>query len=138
MLGIFPVQNLVDLLEYAEDEWYDCNPEAWLEAFEKHTGFSDLKTIREKDSDNSEWAFEKEWRILNFSTDMIGKFLEATKLYEETFGYHFIIAAREKSTNEVLEILLQRLKNNPEEELRIAAAEQNKITQIKLKNLFGE
>jgi len=37
-----------------------------------------------------------------------------------------------------LEILLQRLKNNPEEELRIAAAEQNKITQIKLKNLFGE
>jgi len=86
MLGIFPVQNLVDLLEYAEDEWYDCNPEAWLEAFEKHTGFSDLKTIREKDSDNSEWAFEKEWRILNFSTDMIGKFIEATKLYEETFG----------------------------------------------------
>jgi len=136
MLSIFPVQNLVDLLEYAEDEWYDCTTEDWLEAFEKHPRIRDIESLREKASYNPEWAFEKEWTMSNFSEEMIAKFLAANELYEETFGFNFIIAANEKSTNEVLEILLQRLNNDPDEELLIAAAEQNKITQMRLKKLF--
>jgi 2-oxo-4-hydroxy-4-carboxy-5-ureidoimidazoline decarboxylase len=137
MLSIFPVQNLVDLLEYAEDEWYDCNTEDWLEAFEKHIRIGDIESVREKASYNPEWAFEKEWAIQNFSEEMIEKFLEANQLYEETFGYNFIVAANEKSTNEVLEILLQRLNNDANKELLVAAAEQNRITQMRLKKLFA-
>jgi 2-oxo-4-hydroxy-4-carboxy-5-ureidoimidazoline decarboxylase len=136
MLAIFPVQNLVDLLEYAEDEWYDCTTEDWLEAFEKNARIGDIESIRQKASYNPEWAFEKEWEIQNFSQEMIAKFLAANQSYEETFGYNFIVAANKKSTNEVLEILLQRLNNDPDEELLIAAAEQNKITQMRLKKLF--
>jgi 2-oxo-4-hydroxy-4-carboxy-5-ureidoimidazoline decarboxylase len=36
----------------------------------------------------------------------------------------------------MLRILNLRLQNNPEDELRIAAAEQNKITKIRLEKLF--
>src|SRR3569623_1645244 len=135
MLAIFPVQNLVDLLEYAEDEWYDCTTEDWLEAFEKNARIGDIESIRQKASYNPEWAFEKEWEIQNFSQEMIAKFLAANQSYDETFGYNFIVSAKEKSTNEVMEILLQRLNNDPDEELLIAAAEQNKITQMRLKKL---
>ena len=129
MLSIFPVQNLVDLLEYAEDEWFDCSPADWLVAFQKHPLISDSKNI--------EWTFQKEWSIPNFSGELIEKFLEADKLYEEIFGYHFIIAANEKSTSEIFEILLHRLNKDPNEELMIAASEQNTITQMKLERLFS-
>ena len=46
MLAIFPVENLVDLLEYAEEEWYDCNPADWLEAFQHHIKIGDIETIK--------------------------------------------------------------------------------------------
>jgi 2-oxo-4-hydroxy-4-carboxy-5-ureidoimidazoline decarboxylase len=61
----------------------------------------------------------------------------ANELYEETFGYPFIISATGKSAQEMLDNLLQRLDNDPHDELIIAAAEQNKITQIRLQKLFS-
>ena len=41
MLEIFPVNDLLDLLEYAEEKWFDCNPADWLEAFEHYPRIGD-------------------------------------------------------------------------------------------------
>ena len=41
-----------------------------------------------------------------------------------------------KSPEEMLAILRERLENGPDEELRIAAAEQAKITELRLKKLI--
>ena len=45
------------------------------------------------------------------------------------------MCATGKSGEEMLGILNSRLPNNPEDELRIAAAEQSKITRIRLAKL---
>jgi len=55
--------------------------------------------------------------------------------YERRFGYIFIVCATGKSAKEMLDLLTDRLQNDPVTEVRIAAEEQAKITELRLKQL---
>ena len=57
---------------------------------------------------------------------------------EARFGYISIVCATGKSAPEMLALLRERLANEPEAELEIAAAQQRKITAIRLKKLLSE
>jgi len=57
------------------------------------------------------------------------------RAYEERFGYLFLICASGRSAAEMLGELRRRLENEPAEELRLAAAEQAKITRLRLDRL---
>jgi 2-oxo-4-hydroxy-4-carboxy-5-ureidoimidazoline decarboxylase len=57
-------------------------------------------------------------------------------VYEEKFGYIFIACASGKSSEEMLAILRARLENPVGQELQIAAAEQAKITRLRLVKLL--
>jgi 2-oxo-4-hydroxy-4-carboxy--5-ureidoimidazoline (OHCU) decarboxylase len=50
----------------------------------------------------------------------------------------YIVCATGKSAEEMLGILKSRLNNTPEEELINGAAEQNKITHLRLDKLLSE
>jgi len=56
--------------------------------------------------------------------------------YEEKFGYIFVVCASGKSSEEMLAILRARLQNPTDQELRNAAAEQGKITELRLRKLI--
>ena len=53
------------------------------------------------------------------------------------FGFIFIVCATGKSAAEMLALLRARLDNDPDDELRIAAAEQAKITRLRLEKLLA-
>ena len=55
--------------------------------------------------------------------------------YERRFGYIFIVCASGKSAEEMLGLLRERLPNPPDAEIRVAAAEQAKITELRLMRL---
>ena len=55
--------------------------------------------------------------------------------YEQRFGHLFIVCATGKSADEMLAILDQRLEQRSRRRARIAAAEQRKITRLRLGNL---
>jgi 2-oxo-4-hydroxy-4-carboxy-5-ureidoimidazoline decarboxylase len=137
MTGIFPVQNLVDLLEYAEEEWYDCNPAEWLEAFQNHIKIGDINSIEKNTAADAVWVKEEQSVFINASPAILEQLEKDNELYEETFGYNFIVFTKDKSLNEIIADLSTRLENDPDEELRIAAGEQNKIMQQRLKKLFS-
>lgn len=137
MLAVFPVQNLVDLLEFAEEEWYECNPADWLESFQNHIKIGDKKTLQVNFENGDEWAFYEQSGVFNCSAELLDELEKANELYEENFGYPFIISATGKTGQEMLDNILERIDNDPHDELIIAAAEQNKITQIRLKKLFA-
>ncbi len=59
--------------------------------------------------------------------------VEANQEYERRFDRVFIVCATGKSVSEILEILRRRLQNDDSTELREAAEEQRKITNIRLK-----
>ena len=136
MLAIFPVENLVDLLEYVEEEWYDCNPADWLEAFQNHIKIGDIETIENNLSKNAGWVRDEQSFIKSSSTARLKELQKANELYEDTYGYNYIVAAAGKTIDQILEDLLSRLENDPHDELIIASGEQNKITQQRLQKLF--
>jgi 2-oxo-4-hydroxy-4-carboxy-5-ureidoimidazoline decarboxylase len=78
----------------------------------------------------------KEQEGVNAASDEVLEALaEGNRLYEEKFGYIFIVCATGKNAPEMLALLRARLRNDPEMEIRIAAAEQAKITELRLLGL---
>lgn len=134
MLEVFPVNDLVDLLEYAEEKWYDCNSADWLEAFKYHSktddehapvNFNDQITIKEA-------AGAKKGK-----KSVLAELEQARKEYKATFGYVFIAYITGKTAASLLKMLKERLQNDPEDELSVTAAEQFKITRQRIKRLFA-
>jgi 2-oxo-4-hydroxy-4-carboxy-5-ureidoimidazoline decarboxylase len=63
---------------------------------------------------------------------------EANREYERRFGRVFIVCATGKSADEIVDILRRRLQNDDARELQVAAEEQRKITNIRLKKWLHE
>ncbi len=137
MLHVFPVEDLVDLLEYAEEKWDECKQEDWLEAFTHHPAIGDIKSIKEKFYATADWAQVEQAGADEASQEILQSLAEDNKIYHEKFGYIFIVFATGKTGEEILAILHDRLKNNPGEEIKIAAAEQIQITKNRLEKLFA-
>lgn len=60
------------------------------------------------------------------------------RAYEERFGHIYIVCATGKSAEELRDIALHRIDNDPETEIRNAAEEQRKIMHLRLEKLFGD
>ena len=135
MIGLPPAEDLIDLFEDAEEMWYECKEDDWKEAFSYHPMIGDIDSLRKKFS--TDQFAEKEQASINDSSEKTLQALaEGNRLYQQKFGYIFIVFATGKSAEEMLGLLHLRLNNNPEEEIKIAMEEQNKITQLRLQNLF--
>ncbi len=134
MMEAFPVQDLADLLEHAEEKWYDCNPADWLEAFENHARLGDKEALQQEDLPS--FSSSEQAKLLTSDENIVQSLMDANQTYEDTFGYMFISFAPGKSAEQLLAELQERLINDPREEIRIAADEQDKITKNRLKKLF--
>jgi len=55
--------------------------------------------------------------------------------YQERFGHIFIVFATGKTAQEMLALLRLRLANDAEDEIKLAAAEQAKITRLRLERI---
>ena len=137
MLVFFPADDLVELLEDAEEQWYKCNEEDWKEAFKHHPKIGDIESLKKKFASTAQWASDEQSAASHASQQTIEALAEGNRLYEEKFGYIFIVYATGKSAEEILTILQTRLQNNPEVEIEIAADEQNKITKLRLEKLLA-
>jgi len=136
MMAYFPADDLVELLEDAEEMWYACSKEDWKEAFTHHPKIGDVESLTKKVASTAEWASGEQSGVNVASQETIKALAEGNRLYEEKFGYIFIVCATGKSAEEMLSLLQSRLSNNPNEEIQIAADEQNMITKLRLEKLL--
>jgi 2-oxo-4-hydroxy-4-carboxy-5-ureidoimidazoline decarboxylase len=79
------------------------------------------------------WSAEEQQNVAASEDEIQSALADANQEYERRFGRVFIVCATGKSASEMLRILRRRLRNNEELELREAAEEQRKITNIRLK-----
>ena len=136
MLPHVPAEDLVELLEDAEIEWVNCSEEDWKEAFLAHPKIGDAASLAKKFASSSAWASDEQKNVEQASEETLHALADANKRYEEKFGYIFIVCATGKSAEEILGMLHIRLQNNPEDEIKIAADEQNSITKLRLEKLL--
>ena len=132
-----PFQHKTELFDLTEKIWFSLNSEDWLEAFSHHPKIGDIDLLRKKFQKIKSWTEKEQSGIQEAGENILKDLAESNRLYEEKFGYIFIVCATGKSAEEMLALLKVRLENDPEGELLIAAKEQNKITQLRLDNLLS-
>ena len=137
MMAYFPADSMEGLLEQAEEIWYECSEDDWKEAFAHHPKIGDVESLTKKFASTAQWASGEQSGVNTAATGTITALAEGNRLYEEKFGYIFIVCATGKSADEMLTLLRDRLTNDPEKEIKIAAAEQNKITKLRLQKLIA-
>lgn len=130
LLAARPFQDISQLETMATDIWWRLAPTDWLEAFSKHPKIGEKGKV-------SQWSSEEQSGMNSAATDTAKKLAALNQTYFEKFGWIFIVCATGKSAEEMLSLLEARLPNRPEDELPIAAAEQNKITLLRLRKLLS-
>jgi OHCU decarboxylase len=130
LLAARPFQDISQLETMATDIWWRLAPTDWLEAFSKHPKIGEKGKV-------SQWSSEEQSGMNSAATDTAKKLRALNQTYFEKFGWIFIVCATGKSAEEMLSLLEARLPNRPEDELPIAAAEQNKITLLRLRKLLS-
>jgi allantoicase len=138
MIAARPYQNLEELIRRANDIWWSLDHRDWVEAFRSHPKIGVRKAAQSVSTQAREWSGQEQAGVSNASQQTITSLASLNRAYEEKFGFIFIICATGKSPDEMLSALRERLDNEANAELKIAAAEQNKITGLRLKKLLAD
>ena len=136
MMAYFPADNMESLLDEAEEIWYECSEYDWKEAFAHHPKIGDVESMTKKFTSTAQWASGEQSGVNVASKETIEALAAGNRLYLEKFGYIFIVCATGKSAAEMSDMLQARLQNKPEDEIKVTAAEQNKITKLRLEKLL--
>ncbi|HEX8248602.1 MAG TPA: 2-oxo-4-hydroxy-4-carboxy-5-ureidoimidazoline decarboxylase [Pyrinomonadaceae bacterium] len=136
MTATRPFADIAALLEKAEQIWRGLDARDRLEAFAAHPKIGARRAAPKQQAQSAEWSSGEQSGTHSAAESVLDALAEANRLYEEKFGYIFIVCATGKSAEEMLEICRRRLNNDAETELQTAAEEQRKITEIRLKKLL--
>ncbi len=132
MLDQRPFSDWSHLRQTADGVWWKLAPVDWHEAFAQHPKIGDLDSLRAKYVSTQSWSEREQAGVQDATEAVLQGLAQGNREYECKFGYIFITCATGKSAKEMLHLLRQRLPNDPQDELRIAAEEQRQIMQIRL------
>ena len=130
-----PCASLETLITNAHNTWWALDRDDWLEAFRSHPKIGEKKAATPISDQSRQWSGQEQAGVAKASRETVDSLAALNWAYEQKFGFIFIICATGKTSEEMLQSLKNRLENDPETELPIAAAEQSKITELRLKKL---
>jgi allantoicase len=137
MLERTPFSDLPQVLDTAEKTWAGLDRADWLEAFGHHPAIGAKRGEKTQSAKARVWSEGEQSVAQKAAPETLAALAAANQEYRARFGYVFLICATGKGSEEILDTLRQRLSNDPEAELRIAAGEQRKITRIRLEKLLA-
>lgn len=123
------------LMAAAREEWFGLQRSDWLEAFGHHPKIGDRDSLRQRFARTAHLSEREQAGVDGASQDVLEALAAGNREYERRFGYIFIVCASGKSADGMLQLLRDRLPNSPEVEIIIAAAEQAKITELRLEKV---
>lgn len=124
-----PYRDFDDLIRTSEKVWLSLPPSDWLEAFSQHPRIGEKKNL-------GKWTSQEQKGVEGAQEHVVQELAELNVKYEQKFGHVFLVCATGKSADEMLEILKTRINHSASQELQIAAKEQMKITEIRLRKLL--
>ena len=130
-----PFHDAAGMIAAARDEWLALSPAEWREAFAHHPKIGDLDAMRQRFAATHQLSEKEQAGAGTAPDDVLAALAEGNRLYEQKFGYIFIVCATGRSAAEMLSLLRERLANDAAKEIRIAAEEQARITSIRLLGL---
>ncbi len=133
-----PYVSVDALLAAADTAWQESGSTDWEEAFAHHPRIGESQAAAPVSEMARAWSAGEQGNLNQGAAGVRTDLANGNREYERRFGRIFIVCASGKGPDELLEILRTRLQNSPDVELRIAAAEQGKITNLRLRKLFSD
>jgi OHCU decarboxylase len=133
-----PFADQQALFAKADEISSSLTDEDWLEAFRAHPKIGEHKAATAQTQQEKSWSAQEQSGVAASSADTVAQLAKGNREYEARFGFIFIVCASGRSSDEMLAILNERLNNDPEIELNVAAREQQKITRLRLEKLLNQ
>ena len=131
-----PFHDKNEVYQQAESIWFSLSSEDWLEAFTHHPKIGDIDSLRKKFHNTKSISKNEQSGVNDAEKSTLNSLAKSNQLYEDKFGFIFIVCATGKSADEMLALIKMRLNKNAETEMQNAAKEQNKIIQLRLEKLL--
>jgi 2-oxo-4-hydroxy-4-carboxy-5-ureidoimidazoline decarboxylase len=138
MLAQRPFGSASVLTGAASGIWAALGREDYLEAFAEHPPIGDLSALAARFAVTATWSSGEQSGVNAADHVTLEALAAGNRVYRARFGYTFIVCATGKSADQMLEGLRVRLAHDAETELFTAAAEQAKITLLRLAKLAAE
>jgi len=132
MSGLRPYAHLAAVHDAATTVWNNLPKADWLEAFTAHPRIGDVGSLREKFANTKAWASGEQSGVDDAAEEIIQGLAEGNRKYEAKFGFIFIVCATGKTAGEMHALLNARYPNDEPTEIRLAGAEQLKITHLRI------
>ena len=114
----------------ADEIWWSLEPEDWLEAFSKHP--------RIGEASDAKWSSQEQRGMEEADRETTAEVARFNAEYYTKFGFIFIVCASGKSAQQMLDLMRSRIGNARDQEIKLAAVEQAKITHLRLNKLIAE
>lgn len=121
-----PYADLAALLDACESAWAELAPADWLAAFAAHP------RIGEKGGHAPEESEREQVGVRTAAPDTMAALAVENQRYEARFGHVFLISASGRSADDILAALRERMSNDAETEVAVAAREHRKITRLRV------
>jgi OHCU decarboxylase len=139
-----PFADRDGLLAAAERIWWELDPADWRQAFAAHPRIGESRAVEPGDGPGAkplrrrtaQWSAEEQSGARSATASALADLAAANRDYEARFGHVFLICATGRSAEEMLAALRERMGNDPQTELSVAADEQAKITRLRLEKLL--
>ena len=141
MVASRPYGSVDELTQAADRHWRSLAQRDFLEAFGGHPKIGDPNSANgtpvNAPAGNRRIAAAEQAGAADATARVSASLARHNDVYEEKFGFIFIVCASGKTAEQMLSLLRARLRNTRAEELVNAAEEQRKITQLRIRKLFA-
>jgi len=124
MLEKRPFADHSTLLAVASEAWALTREPDWLEAFKGHAKIGDEQAFEGREAQAAE---REQGQVRSSSIKVLSELARLNSLYEDRFGFIFIICAMGERPEAMLAVLKEAVESDRSSELNRAAAEQLKI-----------
>ncbi len=131
MLARRPFGSLDRVRTSARSAWEALGEADWREAFAHHPRIGEVPA-------DQPWPAQEQSGVSTATRAIQDELARMNRAYEQRFGFIYLVCASGRSAEELLAIVRDRIDNDADSELRNAAAEQLKITLLRVDRLLSE
>jgi OHCU decarboxylase len=133
-----PFSAADEVVAVGNELWRQMKERDWREAFDHHPRIGESRSAVAQDKQAASWSVGEQSRAATVDAGIQRQIADANVAYEARFGHIYIVCAAGRSADELLAIARSRMSNDPATEMRVAAEEQRKITELRLRKLLAE
>lgn len=132
MVEGLPYDDEAELHATADAVWSDLGRQDFLEAFAGHPRIGERKKADAATEQSASWSEGEQAGTASAASETMDDLQRLNERYYEKHGFIFIICASDRSAEEMLAALRERVENSTPDEIENAAREQAEITKLRL------